>query len=43
MSEQVSVTANKKPVDWQHLDCPVCTGQVFTHLFEKGGGAFCEL
>jgi ubiquinone/menaquinone biosynthesis C-methylase UbiE len=26
--------------EWQKLDCPVCVGQTFTHLFEKAGEPF---
>jgi len=31
---------NKTVTEWQHLDCPVCAGQTFTHLFEKAGEPF---
>ncbi|MEX2480424.1 MAG: class I SAM-dependent methyltransferase [Gammaproteobacteria bacterium] len=30
--------------DWEHIDCPVCAGQTFIHLFDKSGEPFvrCE-
>ncbi|MEQ8660163.1 MAG: class I SAM-dependent methyltransferase, partial [Gammaproteobacteria bacterium] len=33
--------AARDPRDaWEHLDCPVCDGTRFTHLFDKGGEPF---
>jgi len=35
-----AATAGSDRADWERIDCPVCDGNAFTHLFDKGGEPF---
>jgi 2-polyprenyl-3-methyl-5-hydroxy-6-metoxy-1,4-benzoquinol methylase len=40
MQHRITMSSEASHGDWDHIACPVCGGDGFFHLFDKGGEAF---